>query len=61
MNVDLIGVIFSRQICDNAIVEAFGLAAEIMSCGPVAVKACLATLRNRQEAGDIDLEVRRKS
>jgi hypothetical protein len=56
-----LALIFSRQICDNAIVEAFGLAAEIMSCGPVAVKACLATLRNRQEAGDIDLEVRRKS
>jgi hypothetical protein len=45
------------QLCDNAMVEAFGLAAEIITCGPEAVKTCLATLRRRQENANLGLEV----
>ncbi len=48
---------FYFQICDNAIIEAFGLAAEMMTCGPIALKACLSTLRRRQETGDQGLQV----
>ena len=45
------------QLCDNAMVEAFGLAAEIITCGPEAVKTCLATLRSRQENANLGLKV----
>ena len=46
------------KVCDNAIIEAFGLAAEMITCGPEAVKACLSTLRRRQETGNLGLEVK---
>ena len=44
------------QICDNPVDEAIQLAEEIaFQSAPVAVKACLETLRQRQNVG---LEVR---
>jgi hypothetical protein len=49
--------LYLEQICDNAMIEAFGLASDIMTCGPEAVKECLTTLRNRQESVNDGLEV----